>query len=235
MKLLFEDKKDDMLSVLFCKSLPENFQKQIEYANGNGNILKKAQELLQEESIVLMVLDTVPGNKSIRDIYVSLRRLSRENDYRLIVWNIICAEYYFIKAFGDTSHIKAFSNSRDIDIVLKRKPYDGASLIQTEEDRIFTKNFEKFCKLYILKNGADCVNQTASFFTKDCECQNGCVNVSLLEKSAQYRMAYQVLFEETSIEKLWGTHRNLLEIVNQMILTYNASGYLKINPYPVIQ
>lgn len=159
MKFLFEDKKDDALSILLRESLPKEIQERIEYANGNGNLIKKAQELLQSGGEVLVLLDTVPSNKSIRDIYVSLRRLSRQNEYRLIVWNIICTEFYFIKAFGSMNQVKAFADAKDLEVVLERKPFAGASIIQTEEDRIFTKNFEKFCKLYILKNGADCVNQ----------------------------------------------------------------------------
>lgn len=235
MKILFEDKKDDVLSILFRESLPKEIRERIEYANGNGNLIKKAQELLQNGGDVLVVLDTVPSNKSIRDIYVSLRRLSRQNEYRLIVWNIVCAEYYFIKAFGSMNQVKAFLDTKDIEVVLERKPFGGASIIQTEEDRIFTKNFEKFCKLYILKNGADCVNQSGLFFAKDCICQNGCESLTLIEKSTMYRGAYQVLFEESSSEKLWATHRKLLEDANQMIQLYNSADYLKINTYPVIQ
>lgn len=235
MKNLFEDKKDDTLSRLFRESLPKEIQERIEYANGNGNLIKKAQELLQSGGDVLVILDTVPSNKSIRDIYVSLRRLSRQNEYRLIVWNIICAEYYFIKAFGSMNQVKAFLDTKDLEIVLERKPFGGASIIQTEEDRIFTKNFEKFCKLYILKNGADCVNQSELFFAKDCICQDGCESLSLIEKSTMYRAAYQVSVEEASFGELWETHRKLLEETNQMILLFNSAGYLKINTYPVIQ
>lgn len=235
MKILFEDKKDDVLSELFRESLPKEIQERIEYANGNGNLIRKAQELLQSGGNVLVILDTVPSNKSIRDIYISLRRLSRQNEYRLIVWNIICAEYYFIKAFGSINRIKAFLDSKDLEIVLERKPFGGASIIQTEEDRIFTKNFEKFCKLYILKNGADCVNQSELFFAKDCICQDGCESLSLIEKSTMYRAAYQVLFEVSSPEMLRATHRKLLEEANQMIQLYNSAGHLKINTYPIIQ
>lgn len=235
MKILFEDKKDDVLSELFRESLPKKIQERIEYANGNGNLIRKAQELLQSGGDVLVILDTVPSNKSIRDIYVSLRRLSRQNEYRLIVWNIVCAEYYFIKAFGSMNQVKAFLDTKDIEVVLERKPFGGAAIIQTEEDRIFTKNFEKFCKLYILKNGADCVNQSGLFFAKDCICQNGCESLTLIEKSTMYRGAYQVLFEVSSSEMLWATQRKLLEEANQMIQLYNSADYLKINTYPVIQ
>lgn len=235
MKILFEDKKDDVLSKLFCESLPHEILEQIEYANGNGNLVKKAQELLQNGEEVLVILDTVPSNKSIRDIYVSLRRISRQSEYRLIVWNIICAEYYFIKAFGKMDKVKAFSNTKDLELVLERRPFGGASIIQTEEDHIFTKNFEKFCKLYILKNGADCVNQSGIFFIKDCICRDECDILPLIEKSTLYREAYQVVFGESSFEKLWEVHRKLLEEANEMILLYNSAGYLKINTYPVIR
>ena len=99
MKYLFEDKAEDHLSRLFRYSLPDKTKRLLEYANGNGNLVNKAEQLLHAGEMVVVVLDTLPANKSIRDIYVALRRLSRQNDYRLIVWNILCAEYYFIKCF----------------------------------------------------------------------------------------------------------------------------------------
>ena len=82
---LFEDKLEDSLSKLFRYSLPDSVKDSIEYSDGNGNLVKRAEELLNQHETVVVILDTVPANKSIRDIYIALRRLSRQHDYRLIV------------------------------------------------------------------------------------------------------------------------------------------------------
>lgn len=224
---LFEDKEDDELSVLLRLSMPVDIADRFRYADGNGNLPEKAEELLSEGDYVLVLLDTVPGNKSIRDIYLRLRRLSRQHDYRLIIWNIVCAEYYFIKAFAGLDKIKAFDYSSDLEIVLSKLPYKNAELMVTERDRAFTKTFEKFCKLYILKKGNDCINISKEFFKNNCACGEQCDFLSLIDKSVLYKKSYTddgcfVGVEEagdidTENEKLWQIHQILLENANEMI------------------
>lgn len=201
MKYLFEDKKDDYLSVLFRYSLPEKLSKMIEYSNGNGYLVSKSEELLKTGEVVIVILDTIPANKSIRDIYISLRRLSKQYEYRLVVWNIICAEYYFIECFGENSNLRAF---------------------------------EKFCKLYIMKNGAQCIYPESYFFDGDCTCDTECVKELLVNKSEEYRNAYEFSFIENDIDAIWNVHRHLLQIANEAIEKYNQAGYLNLKAYPII-
>ena len=237
MIILMEDKEDDVLSLLFRYSLAEEMTKNIRYSNGNGNLVRIAEKLLKDGETVLVLLDTVPANKSIRDIYISLRRLSREYNFRLVVWNIICAEYYFIKAFGDISNrLKAFKSKIDIEIIQSCLPYKNSSLITTDEDRIFTKTFEKFCKLFIMKNGSECVNEDKTFYFNDCICDDSCDKISIAEKSEIYRKSYE-LFDKIDFSEdfIWNTHHLLIDKCNEMIERYNDAGYLKINLYPVIK
>lgn len=186
MIFLFEDKEDDKLSCLWRKSFPEK-DIRLEYANGNGRLVEKAAKLLKENEIIIVLLDTIPANKSIRDIYVALRRLSRNNDFRIIIWNIVCAEYYFIKAFAEQKDLRAFSSTTDIDIIKNKDSYKESNLIINDEDRAFTKTFEKFCKLFILKNGGKCINVSKTFFNEDCSENKGCRDFSIYEKSSMYR------------------------------------------------
>ncbi len=235
MKYLFEDKADDPLSKLFRYSLPETVQRLLVYADGNGNLVRKAEELLQEGETVIVVLDTVPANKSIRDIYISLRRLSRVYDYRLVVWNVLCAEYYFIRSFGRNKMLKAFVKDTDFEIVAGVLPYKESRLIETEEDRAFTKTFEKFCKLYVMKNGGACVYPEDFFFVEDCHAMD-CLPLSLREKSDAYRGAYEISLRDVdSWDNTWHIHRKLLKIINEAIERYNEAGYLKIKQYPEIK
>lgn len=236
MKYLFEDKADDYLSRLFRYSLPEKLHCLLEYSDGNGNLVKKSEELLKAGETVVVILDTIPANKAIRDIYISLRRLSRQYGYRLIVWNILCAEYYFISCFGKDRSLRVFESDRDFDMVANVKPYKESILIQTEEDRAFSKTFEKFCKLYIMKNGGECVYPKNIFFEDDCECGPECARKSLIAKSDEYRNAYGFPLEtEKNEEVLWNVHRKLLQITNKAIEVYNTAGYLNIKTYPEIK
>jgi hypothetical protein len=181
------------------------------------------------------LLDTIPGNKSIRDVYVALRRLSRQNDFRVIVWNIVCAEYYFIKSFGNKHDLMAFTNNADFDIIRDKLSYKESVLISTDEDKAFTKTFEKFCKLYIIKNGGKCVNKTKDFFIDDCFKNELCINLTLDEKSEIYKNEYGCFKERLSVEKAWNIHKYLLSEANMMIEKYNRMGYKEIQPYPSIK
>ena len=234
MILLFEDKEEDELSSLLRRSFnTDKFQ--FMYSNGNGRLLEKATELLNGKDTIVVLLDTIPENKSIRDIYMALRRLSRQNDFRIIVWNIVCAEYYFIKAFGEDKHLKAFYGAGDINIIKRKRPYKESKLISTEEDRAFTKTFEKFCKLYIMKNGGDCVKKSKIFFSEDCT-EDVCRNLMIEEKAELYKREYKCFeLDRFGIEVAWNVHHKLLAESNQMIEEYNNSlGYKKIQIYPPI-
>lgn len=235
MIFLFEDKEEDTLSCLLRKTFDMTSTPFV-YANGNGRLVEKAMELLKKEDMIVVLLDTVPANKSIRDIYVSLRRLSRQNDFRIIVWNIVCAEYYFIKAFGELDEVKAFESNIDIDIIKTKSSYLESALIVTEEDKAFTKTFEKFCKLYIKKNGGKCVNISKMFFFDDCVQNELCKDLSIEEKSEMYKREYEC-FEtgDCSVEEAWKIHDRLLAEANQMIEKYNHLGYKEILPYPSIK
>jgi hypothetical protein len=205
------------------------------YSNGNGKLVENATELLNQNDTIIVLLDTIPANKSIRDVYVTLRRLSRMNDFRIIVWNIVCAEYYFIKSFGDRHDLMAFTSNTDFDIIRNKLSYKESVLISTDEDKAFTKTFEKFCKLYIIKNGGECVNRTKDFFTDDCSDNEGCINLTLDEKSKIYKNEYVCFKERLSVEQTWNIHKYLLSKANMMIEKYNRMGYKKIQPYPPIK
>ena len=235
MIFLFEDKEEDTLSCLLRRSFDTSILKFV-YANGNGRLVEMATKLLREEDIIIVLLDTIPANKSIRDIYMSLRHLSKQNNFRVIVWNIVCAEYYFIKAFGEIDKLKVFESKTDIDIIKSKGSYLDSRLIVTDEDRAFTKTFEKFCKLYILKNGGACVNLTKVFYQNDCVENEICKNMSVYEKSLIYKKEYECFdIDDYSVEKAWQVHDKLLIEANKMIEKYNNLGYKKILPYPSIK
>lgn len=236
MIFLFEDKEDDRLSCLWRKSFYNNDIRLV-YANGNGRLVEKAEELLRENDTIIVLLDTVPANKSIRDIYVALRRLSRKNEFRIIVWNIVCAEYYFIKAFAEQKNLRAFSSTIDINIIKNKESYQESNLIINDADKAFTKTFEKFCKLFMMKNGGECINVSKTFFRENCSDNARCRELSIDDKSSMYRREYGFSeMDNLTIDKAWEVHNRFLLEANNMIETYNKSGkYLEVRLYPAIK
>lgn len=244
--IVFEDKSSDLLSLLFKQSYNKEVSDKFIYSGGNGNIYKKAVNCLSTTSDrVFVFLDTVPENKSIFDIYRSLLLLSREYPKRLFVINIVCAEYYFIKSISNSNLI----TSKDgLDIILNRMPFHTSSLISTDKDRSFAKNFEKFCKLFLMKNVKDCAKHSrgsveenninelyGDYYTKDCSCFPECNKISITDKSISLLSEYPCIPSDSNIkdvvllddERIISLHRSLVDDYNKMAILYNESGTAK--------
>lgn len=79
---VFEDKSDDLLSILFQNAYSCN---NFVYAEGNGKLVKTIENLLDKTSeSIIVFLDVVPDNLNSVRIYRSLRKLSRKNNDRCV-------------------------------------------------------------------------------------------------------------------------------------------------------
>ena len=242
--VLFEDKEDDLLSKLFRAAYPENITKYFKYCNGNAQLPIEAEKLLKTGEKVIVYLDSVPGNKHIIDVYNELYKLHMKYGNKLIVYNIVCAEYYFLKAFGRDKDICI--KQEDLDIVLNRDIYYHSSVIQTTQDKAYAKNFEKYCKLVLMKNYSDCVRHSRGseenndingsygyFYEQNCKCiknYDSCVTRTLRQKALNYIRQYPCLpsgyfgSENNKILDYDGIvlkHRQLVDSFNLFIDKYN--------------
>lgn len=153
MIFVFENKKDDLLSVLFRASYSNC---SFIYANGCGNLESCVEDnLSKSDDSILVFLDTIPDNKNTVNIYKNLRRLSRKNDFRIVVMPIVCAEYYFIRSLRR----EYFIDDTGVDICINKMFWKNSALV-SDSDRKFVKNFEKYCKLILFKSVKDCIKHT---------------------------------------------------------------------------
>lgn len=107
----------------------------------------------------------------------------------------------------------------------------------------FVKNFEKFCKLFLIKNVRNCAKYTRGhsdninleygfYYTKDCDCLSTCDEVHLISKSEQLLYEYPCIPAESNItevvemsdERIVQLHRKLIDNYNDMVLKYNESN-----------
>lgn len=246
MIFIFEDKEDDLLSKLFQEAYDShNFI----YAKGNGNLERIVRDcLVSSEEGIIVYLDTIPDNKDSINIYKSLRRLSLQNDFRVIIMPIVCAEYYFIMSLVLTDYV----NYTGVDTCIRKDFWRNSSLVE-EGDKVFVKNFEKFCKLILLKCVKDCIKNSIGadgentlygyFYTKDCKCEHSdksCRTISLKDKAINYVRNYPVIPSGSSlsnvvsvnIETLWAIHRRLVDEFNGFVDKYSKEdstyAYTKI-------
>lgn len=240
MLFVFEDNPDDNLSVLFKAMYPENVACKFIYCYGNGNIVSVVEEYLSNTNEVICVfLDTIPGNKYIIEKYKTLANISKENNYRVIVINIICAEYYFIKAFGENRQL--FISDEGYNEIVNKLAFKDSSLIQTDKDREFVTTFEKFTKLFLNKNAISCVKNSSMMNPEGNEInycygvfyENDCVypvtsnnsKLSLTEKSKKLLMQYPCVPSGHLSKKgarlcndqLWDLHRRLIQEYNDFV------------------
>lgn len=244
---VFEDKKDDLLSKLFCKLYDSCI---FVYADGNGNLVRIVEDLLiSSDDNILVYMDLIPDNINTVSIYKSLKRISRKNDFRLVVMPIVCAEYYFIKSLPEY----LFLSDKGLKECINKEYYKDSELIE-DSDRKCVKNFEKYCKLILLKNVVDCVRHSRKdnskygcYYEEDCLC-DGCYDFckvyTAIEKAADYVYQYPV-FPDTNlidncnkinIDSLWEIHRGLVDDYNLMVdnfmlkdkrYTYTKIHYIK--------
>lgn len=245
MIVVFEDKESDILSELFRAAYPQEVTKNFRYSNGNYNLPNCVEELAQNTNDKICVyLDSVPENRNIIDVYYRLVKLSRQYNNRILVFNIVCAEYYFLKAFGKDKAIMISNNG--LDTALGKNVYYHSNLIETEADTAFSRTFEKYCKLLLMKNYYDCARHTRGleekgtfndsygfFYEKDCKCvydRDICINRLLREKAHKYIKAfpcrpagyYEDSGERMSDADMISVHRRLVDEFNHLVDKFNS-------------
>ena len=219
MKIIFEDHKNALLSRLFREAYEDtsNFI----YADGLPNIVDVISGIKDHKEKLYVYMDTVPGNRDIRNEYRNLRKaaLSRGN---LMIFPIVCSEYYFLKAFGNRK-------DKDIGICINKGNYFASDSFRANP--VLCRNFEKYCKYLIRHNVKDCMSHDSRsplyeiFYRESCLCKNrehGCTPKSLVQKSIELLSQYDYVpagYGESSEKEyadaeLYNIHIKLVEEFN---------------------
>ena len=255
--MIFEDDANALTSKLFRAAYSDtsNFV----YANGGSNIEAIIQGTVDKATndwlpgiwdkdpneMVYVYLDMIPANKSVKQTYIKLRSLARKNLGKMIVFPIVCSEYYMIKAFGDQSNPNILT-------CIQRGDYFNTSAYKS--DPRGCRNFEKFCK-YLLKDEVmDCMSTDSrksaytKFYTTDCLCgmhKHDCREATLVRKSIKLLSAYECVPSGSmatnkspfNYDKLMDIHRQLVQDFNDfsdrlksLDTRVNAGTYKHIMP-----
>lgn len=246
MIFIFEDHEEDIISKFFKKAYSDNIANSFIYAKGNGNIKNIAkQTLTMTNDTVVVFFDTIPGNKETWKIYKTLRDMSIQVNYRMIVLPLVCMEYYLIKALKNSQVI---IDNTGIDICINKDLYFNSPLISTADDKTMVKNFEKYCKLILIKNlkacachsGKTTVQCYGAYYINDCLCEfkdNECCQEKLCSKLKNYLSQFDYVPENSitgnskilSTEEVWDIHRKLVQEYNEMVNYYIHSGNVAVD------
>lgn len=223
MKVIFEDDGNDLLSKLFRYAYKDtsNFI----YVHGNSNIISAVNNLAVKEHVYVYI-DSVPANTNIKGIYKNLVSLANHRG-NMLIFPIVCSEYYFIKAFGNIQ-------DSDINVCISKGNYFNTGAFHN--DRVYCRTFEKYCKYLIRHNVMNCMShdvrnpEYGTFYTKDCLCKYSevaCRQMSLIEKSVTYISQYDCVPSgstgsiKTPVNNLYDIHVKLVDEFNSF------SSYLK--------
>ena len=144
MIVIFEDKKEKAMSILFKLGYPNDKSDNFIFAGGNARIEKEIRKNIDKTDFIIVLIDVVPDNECAISIYRNLLDLEQcEFKEKLFILPIICAEYYFIKSI---KKLDIGRNKESIDWCISRKFYKHDSEIKSEQDLLKCKNFEKYCK-----------------------------------------------------------------------------------------
>lgn len=237
---IFEDNSDADISVLYKKAYDKDIIHKFVYAEGNGRIKENVNNYLSITSEKIVVfMDTIPGNKDCFRIYSELSYISRNNNYRVVVLPIICAEYYMIKSIKNK---QLFIDKEEVDNCINKHPHILSKLLKYPDKAKYCRNFEKYCK-YILKYNvnSDCLKPyskekdiNGEYYRKDCECEKfdfKCKESSLLNKAVNLLIEYKYVPSGSGIqavkdlteEELWDVHKILVDEYNQFVDVYKAA------------
>lgn len=234
MRFVFEDRCDDLLSKLFCAAYSDTKSREFIFAGGIGKIAGVVISILKDtgENICVFI-DAIPGNLCIVKEYRKLRKIAIDYPGRMVVMPCICSEYYLISVLSRYGLV----DPSGLTICLEKQPYFASPLITTEDDRKFCKNFEKYCKLILLKSVPDCIRHTRGnsrmginrqygvYYEKDCKYYK-----RLKEKAAEYIQTWPYFPRISdksenglSVEKLNEGHRALVDAYNSMTRLFQSA------------
>lgn len=244
MVYLFEDKYDDVLSVLFRGAYPKSIQNKFIYTCGHTNLVKVAEvEILKDD--VAVYVDMVPDNIACAGVYKDLRDLALKSKNKLLIFPIVCSEYYFISHLdSDTNLLMSKVNS---DICLNKGDYRLSNLYMNGNKPC--SSFEKFCKFIIKHDVPNCIRHSAicdngavnieyaNYYNLDCLCSNSvnkCGEGTLKQKSLLLLMKYDIVpsgtipCNKTAINyaEAVNIHRKLVDEYNAFVDKYNTLGIL---------
>ena len=250
---LFEDKKDDILSQLFQFAY-KGRNVDIRYSDGSGKLFTIAKDILESsDERIAIYIDMIPGNIECRKIYYKLRSLVKQYDRRIIILPIVCSEYYFIRSIHGTNLIVDNTGVKEC---LNREYYADSDLIE-DTDRKFCKNFEKYCKLILMKCVKDCAKHSRGqdnenlkygvYYTNNCvctvkdtDCSNKLLKIKSLELLKQYPcVPSNSIFSshkyEISDADVIEIHKHLVDEYNSMVDLYSMADSKNSNKYKKIQ
>lgn len=195
---LFEDKQSTQLSTLFREAYPTEVSSRFCYANGNAKLKETANRLLREypEESVLVFIDIIPDNKWTVSLYNELVTEYTKSGRRILPVPVVCSEFYFIRSIA---HLPICLDEDALRLCVEELPWRDSFLAVTNKNKKFCRNFEKFCKLYLLKAVKDCAKSTPGedasnteydvFYTQDCLCAeptSQCGHISVADKARRY-------------------------------------------------
>ena len=95
-ELYFEDHPDDSLSRLFKNGYLETVSFKFIYAKSVSNVNEIVKQKLRKatDEIIYIFMDLVPNNINLVQVYKKLSKKSQKSNYRIIVFPLVCAEYY---------------------------------------------------------------------------------------------------------------------------------------------
>lgn len=242
---MLEDEKDDILSKLFREAYPKEIADKFVYTNGSGNIEGALLNVMNNSNErVGIFLDTIPGNRDCTSVYYKLRAISDSYPDRVVVFPIVCSEYYIIKLLSSQGLMIKHS---DVDICLNKLDFTTSEIYNNPETGKQCKNFEKFCKFVIKNYAVNCALNTPGryhenleysfYYCKDCLCGDDgcyinheyCSKASLKHKALKLLSMYRCVPGCTlAIQKESIDFNKALKISNELVDEFNAfSEYYK--------
>lgn len=225
-KYFFEDNAVAALSTFFSEAYPNS--RDLVYVGGDANIYTAVESFLREgrDNFAVVYLDLVPDNMVLRMVYSDLSDLSKDLDYRCIVFPIVCAEYYYIK------HLLKYGVCKDVTVLapsISQRSYPSKEWLSVHNPKSYS-NYEHLCKLYAERFVNPCasiprtgrVKQAHRYTTGSCLCDDcNKLRTALEQKALEYVKEFpyppynpKLGMRKATEEERWEAHRKCVAAFN---------------------
>lgn len=197
--------------------------------------------LINTNDTIIVYMDMIPGNKDCITIYNRLKKVSKDNDFRVIIFPIVCAEFYMLKSIKNT---QLFIDYKEVLQCINKQPHILSKLMDSTDKAKYCKNFEKYCK-YLLKFGVKkhCIkpynkitDENGEYYRNSCLCElatSECAMLNILDKSVQLLNQYRYVPSGSyaknkrcmTDEEAWCVHKKLVENYNEFVENYRVADH----------
>lgn len=240
MVFLFEDSPTSLFATFLTKAFDPQKMPSYIFCKGASGLLQKATDIVSsnQEEVVIPFLDVVYDNVMTYSHYIGFCSLFKKFGGRVVPIPVVCTEHTFVRSISNMDLVKDAESYR---ICVEALDWHQSGLIQTPEDIKSAKNFEHFCKLFMMKGVVPCLSTSKDqaecqstkflqYYTDTCRCMDAlpsCGDETVAQKATLFLYQYPLVMNQNiSMDQLLAANESACAYLNHLYEKHEADKNL---------